>query len=189
MSGSICEHDWAGDDSCAYCEAARLRADLGAATAQISNRSPGCWYDLEIKRLRARIESMDDWRRRAETAENNNEKLRADLAAANERVEFAESELSAAFGLPPTIGPIAGEAARIVGELRERAELAEQERDEAVAALTKVLKDAEPAARQLLAAAKYPMGGSDYPSRREAYRVLGARLYRAMGEKTPPDLR
>lgn len=75
------------------------------------------------------------------------------------------------------------------GPVWERVEELARERDEAVAALTKVLEAAEPAARQLLAAAKYPKGEGDHPSRRGAYQVLGTRLYRAMGKKTPTDLR
>jgi hypothetical protein len=62
------------------------------------------------------------------------------------RAEFAERELSLAFDLPPTIGPCEGEAARIVRELRERAEKAERLRTE-LAEQTKLSMTTEAALR------------------------------------------
>ena len=47
------------------------------------------------------------------------------------RAVYAETELSAALGLPPAMGPAPGESSRIVQQLRERALTLERERDEA----------------------------------------------------------
>lgn len=58
-------------------EIIELRAQLKEEVAR-----PGSWYELEIERLKARIERMDDWRGRAELAE-------AELAKSVERLSEA----------------------------------------------------------------------------------------------------
>lgn len=50
------------------------------------------------------------------------EALRLDRDEWRARASYAESEMSAAFGLPPTFGPAPGEAVRTVAELRKIAD-------------------------------------------------------------------
>lgn len=86
----------------------------------------------EVERLRARVAELEHPRSYLPPGVERAEAVFAANVLATEqerdawraRAEFAERELSQAFGLPGTIGPAPGEAARIVQRLRgERAVL------------------------------------------------------------------
>jgi hypothetical protein len=84
------------------------------------------------ERVEALLEDLDEWIARAGEAERQRDGWRKTAESQNAawskawgeksewraRAEIAESELSAAFGLPSTIGPAPGEAARVVAALR-----------------------------------------------------------------------
>ena len=78
--------------------------------------------------------------------------LRAEVEKWKTRAEFAEHELSDAFGPPATIGPTEGEASRIVDSLRERLAQARDAEDVLLEAILLIRRG--PFARQVIDIAK-----------------------------------